>query len=455
MSNFIQRFLWSCAGVDIEVLEQCSSDHKKYTSIGAIIFIVACLASLAMYFAASTIISNPFAAIVVALIWGIMILMLDRLIVSTIRNDEDTTTRDKWIAAIPRIVLAMIIAVVISRPIEVQIFSQEIKKQVTKDRILEQNYVKDQLVKGSSLGHLAETDTSLVQQEKSNQALLLVEDIPTSEYQRLKNELRFAEAEFREAEKGKNTSDYNFSKRELKKIEEASTNNDTYFESYDKKNWVDEAKTTYTISKERRFRSEWQRKQENWQEIVNGVINTINKAKRKMRSIEKQMIQEQKKYHESIALTISEINSRRDSIQKEREKENQKIEMDAGEFEGESNDSIPSFFTQMRALSNLGHDIDESGNRAGLNLFWWAKWFILLLFFVVEISPVFVKIISPSGAYDEAYLKKQSTDLQIFRDNLNAKIDVAQFHRQEWINEQRKKGTQDNLDSSLNNEGGK
>jgi len=156
-------------------------------------------------------------------------------------------------------------------------------------------------------------------------------------------------------------------------------------------------------------------------------------------TIEKQLIREQKKYHDSIATTISEINLNRDSIQNERDKENQDIEKDTDEFKGDGTDSIPSFFTQMRALSNLGHDIDEVGNRTGRNLFWWAKWFILVLFFVVEISPVFVKIISPSGAYDEAFLKKQSTDIQIFRNNLNAKMDVAQFHRQQWINEQKNK----------------
>ena len=37
---------------------------------------------------------------------------------------------------------------------------------------------------------------------------------------------------------------------------------------------------------------------------------------------------------------------------------------------------------------------------AGSSAIFWAHWFILLLFIAIETAPVFVKLISPKGPYD-------------------------------------------------------
>jgi hypothetical protein len=38
---------------------------------------------------------------------------------------------------------------------------------------------------------------------------------------------------------------------------------------------------------------------------------------------------------------------------------------------------------------------------ASSSAIWWANWFVILLFIAVETAPVFVKLISPSGPYDQ------------------------------------------------------
>jgi len=91
-----------------------------------------------------------------------------------------------------------------------------------------------------------------------------------------------------------------------------------------------------------------------------------------------------------------------------------------------------SFFEKLKGLNTLGYEYDEFGNYKGKNIIYWTKWFVLLLFFLIEIAPVFVKIISPPGSYEEALEKKKETEQQIFMDNMNAKIDVADYLRQKW-----------------------
>ena len=70
----LNYFFWFCSGADTEVLEQCPTDQRKYTSIGVIIFLVACFAALAMFFAIQTIVKTWAMALGISLLWGVLIL---------------------------------------------------------------------------------------------------------------------------------------------------------------------------------------------------------------------------------------------------------------------------------------------------------------------------------------------------------------------------------------------
>jgi hypothetical protein len=82
------------------------------------------MAFLASAYALYTVFDNYFAAIGFGFIWGLLIFNLDRYIVSTIKKSGNFM--NEFIQATPRIALAVIIAIVISKPLELKIFEKEI-----------------------------------------------------------------------------------------------------------------------------------------------------------------------------------------------------------------------------------------------------------------------------------------------------------------------------------------
>jgi hypothetical protein len=123
----LKQFFIICSGSDTDILEQCSKgEQNKYAGIGATVFFTAVMAFIAGSYALYTVFDNLYSAIFFGLIWGLLIFNLDRYIISTIKKTANIT--DELIRAAPRIVLAVIIAVVISKPLELKIFEKEINQ---------------------------------------------------------------------------------------------------------------------------------------------------------------------------------------------------------------------------------------------------------------------------------------------------------------------------------------
>ena len=123
----IQRFFILCSGADASILETCSpGERNKYAGIGATVFFTALMAFLAAGYALYTVFDNVYAALGFGLVWGLLIFNLDRFIVSTIKKRN--SLRSELLQATPRILLAVIIAVVISKPLEMKIFEKEIDR---------------------------------------------------------------------------------------------------------------------------------------------------------------------------------------------------------------------------------------------------------------------------------------------------------------------------------------
>ena len=129
----LQRFFIFCSGADTDILEDCSSgEQTKYAGIGATVFFTAVMAAIAGSYALFTVFDNLFTAIFFGLIWGLLIFNLDRFIVSTIKKRDNFF--DELIQASPRILLAVIIAVVISKPLELKIFEKEINQVLLEEK---------------------------------------------------------------------------------------------------------------------------------------------------------------------------------------------------------------------------------------------------------------------------------------------------------------------------------
>ena len=129
----LKRFFILCSGADENLLEGCSEgEQTKYAGIGATVFFTAVMAFIACSYALFTVFDNIYAAIFFGFIWGLLIFNLDRFIVSTIRKRDKL--RSEFLQATPRIILAMIIAVVISKPLEIKIFEKEINTVLLKEK---------------------------------------------------------------------------------------------------------------------------------------------------------------------------------------------------------------------------------------------------------------------------------------------------------------------------------
>lgn len=123
----LKQFFIICSGSDTDILEQCSKgEQNKYAGIGATVFFTAVMAFIAASFALYTVFDNIYTSVFFGLIWGLLIFNLDRYIVSTIKKTGHAI--DELIQASPRILLAVIIAVVISKPLELKIFEKEINQ---------------------------------------------------------------------------------------------------------------------------------------------------------------------------------------------------------------------------------------------------------------------------------------------------------------------------------------
>ncbi len=124
----LKRFLLQCSGVNLEILEKCPSDENKYAGIGGTVLFTGILAFFSAGYAIYTVFDSYFFAVLFGLIWGLMIFNLDRYIVSSMKS-RGSFFRD-FVVAFPRLLLAVLLALVISKPLELKIFQKEIDAEL-------------------------------------------------------------------------------------------------------------------------------------------------------------------------------------------------------------------------------------------------------------------------------------------------------------------------------------
>jgi len=140
----LQRFFIFCSGADTNILDECSpGEQTKFAGIGATVFFTAIMATIAAAYALYTVFDNYYTAIFFGLIWGLLIFNLDRFIVSTIKKRNSFF--DELLQASPRILLAVIIAIVIAKPLEMKIFEKEINQVLLEEKNTMTLENKDQL----------------------------------------------------------------------------------------------------------------------------------------------------------------------------------------------------------------------------------------------------------------------------------------------------------------------
>ena len=126
--NWFQQFLMICSGANLHILRKSPSEWNKYAGIGGIVLFTAIFATLSASYAMYTVFENEFTAVGFGILWGLMIFNLDRYIVSSIKKTG--TFWNQFFMAVPRLILATFLGIVISKPLELKIFEKEVNKQL-------------------------------------------------------------------------------------------------------------------------------------------------------------------------------------------------------------------------------------------------------------------------------------------------------------------------------------
>lgn len=140
--NSIEQFFLMCSGAHASILKKSPTDINKYIGIGATIFFTGLLAMISASYAIFTVFDHWLGALCFGLIWGLMIFNLDRYIVSSMKRRGSFFS--DFFTAMPRLILAVIISIVISKPLELKIFEKEINAEIVS---MEQEVYKTQEAK--------------------------------------------------------------------------------------------------------------------------------------------------------------------------------------------------------------------------------------------------------------------------------------------------------------------
>ena len=122
-----------CAGSSPDLLAQCpTSEWIKHTSTGLTVLFTSLLAMLSAFFAFQVVLDNLWISLPLAMLWALIIFNLDRFIVASFRKQGDFWK--ECLQAIPRMLLAGAIAIVVARPLELEIFRSEVRQILAEQR---------------------------------------------------------------------------------------------------------------------------------------------------------------------------------------------------------------------------------------------------------------------------------------------------------------------------------
>ena len=358
--GWLNEFLWSCAGVNKDILRRCPSDYAKYAGIGGTILFTALMACFSGGYALSFVFHKWWVGLLFGIFWGLLIFNLDRFIVNTMYSDGKVTISWQEIkSGLPRIIMAIFLGIVISYPLELKIFDDEIQvkiEEMKKERL--QVYVAEDQHRLDSLGlvlsHLSETPISIYDTDITigNQQLNTLLQRQKELLQNINNE----ESAIQKLD------------RDIKTLE---INNE------DGKNdiAIDEKKRSRTIH-----------------------VNKKNEYQTELKSVQAEM-----------ALLNPQVQELIDKKTKEREAAIQALKADTAilrakikNADSTYNDILDKNFNgfqaQMLAFSEMKATKVEDELCSSTQI---ASWLIMLLFIIIETAPTFFKMMMEDGPYDD------------------------------------------------------
>ncbi len=392
----IQYFFWLLSGCEISILKDCPTDYNRQAGIGFTIFMTTLLAFFSGSYAGWYFSESYTTAIIFGLLWSALIFSIDRSMVVTLKKDPTLKEQKFWVPLISRGFMALLIAFIISIPLELLIFQENIELHMVEYK-LDQTYE----VQQASMRNEAVNDK---EKNLKRDSLNSVE---------LKNELAFGEPQGDPIYKNLK-DDFNNRNNQYQTLLTA-LNKATYL-----------ANRAYNNVPLRLNSNSKDDNSNEWKEYQK-KLNKKNSEKRKLNSFDKAALNKAKSGKDNylsnwIAKKNKDKNNLDTSVKSQVNdisKSIRKSDSIKGNFEENIKDK-KGFVLRFMILEDLASSTkkietkDVKGkiikktvnNKEGATILF-LLWLIRILFFTIEILPTIAKIATPLGAYDFAIYRKE------------------------------------------------
>ena len=419
--SWLQNFFILCSGADKEIINEYPTEWNKFAGIGATIFLTACLALLSGGYAMHFVFENVRISVLFGVFWAIVIFNLDRYIVLSLRKEKIPTNTDikrepdpnrkeelksernrlLWhqaLMASPRFVIALIIAVTVSKPIELRLFQNRIDKELENTvKIEDAKFDEEEAKRNEDLNNQL---ASINKQEQGDKSAVFSNN-PI--YQDAKTKIPKLETDINGKEQqiasNKKIIDANRYKETRYKTNTNPVTGEVTRTPYIV--WLPNATARAKIEENKTLESERQK-----------LFTELADQKKKQNDVETSLSEQ--------ATAISDkYKSAKDNVSQQIDNLN-KTYLERKTAWVNANKKSADLPARLEALGN----ISSFGNSI-----WWASFVITLLFIALETAPVIVKLLTKRGPYDE---KLDALEYQVYIEE-SRKVDTLNREINEYM----------------------
>ncbi|MDO4800646.1 MAG: DUF4407 domain-containing protein [Prevotellaceae bacterium] len=130
----LKEFLWTFAGVDKDLLRMCPTDHARLAGFGGTILWGGIISGLSFGYGFYMFTESLLVSIIIGIVCFCLTIFLDGFITNTMYSDgEVTVSKRELLSSMPRVILAIILGIVISAPLQIKIFEGKINDYIIND----------------------------------------------------------------------------------------------------------------------------------------------------------------------------------------------------------------------------------------------------------------------------------------------------------------------------------
>ena len=384
------RFLWFVAGADVEMLSLCPLDYKKYEAIGMTILMTSLVGFAAGSSAAWYFTEDALWTLVFGLFWSLLIFSIDRSLVVTLKKDP----YKKSYYVLPLVFrgfLAILVAGIMSIPLELLVFNGFIQNDI-------ENYKSDLLKQQHKDSFDAQQSAEYHSKSKSLNQLLKMESCKKDDIEMLINNKRSERQREVNMLNHPNTTTYNNAKANANGLQRQLNELYSLPNSDYRRNRIPGLRSQISHQ-----RSVMASERNAWNSKVNARIleldNEIAQLSDALRVVKEKIAKTDREKQRVDSTSVSYQARAEESLNKTDER-----------FRNGNNFTLyyavlahAIYKTHKVTHERMGTDgktytyeTEEFVNKD----FMFLLWFIRAMFFVIELLPSIVKVVSKAGQYE-------------------------------------------------------